>query len=208
MQLKFQNYRYLFIAILFSLMSCVGEDGANGPIGPAGPTGSTGATGSTGPQGDTGATGPTGPAGAGADIQVVIFNSPTWSSNNMNLTVPEITQSAHNDDLILAYLGTSSLWYSTDGVHGQGAAGDYFRSFSGVGSFTIIALLANDSPDTSPPTSFTKAKVMIIASTDKRTTNGNGKTISSREAVINELIEAGVNLDSYESVAAYYGIED
>jgi len=200
--IKMFTYAVLVLFIGFSINSCTGDDGATGPAGPAGTTGATGATGTTGTTGATGATGATG----NANVQTFLFTNPTWSGSNMYLTLSALTQSVIDNDLILAYLGFSSgdVYYQ---VPGFASGGNYqYRSWINVGYYRIQAVDHDGSLHASPAAVST-AKILIIKSTNTTTTTGNGRVGSPQQAVINELSAAGVDINNYYEVCAYYGID-
>lgn len=190
MKMKIKNFGYLFLSLLIILASCV----RNGEPGPAGADGTDGIDGKDGADGN-------------ANVQTYVYMDPAWSSNSneMALKLDSITQDVLDNDVILGYvqLASNNLWYSTDSYHVNG----YFRTLFYVNWFRILAYNIDNTEDDTPP-KVSKAKIIIIKSTNTTTTNGNGRALSPQYFIFKELEEAGVDINDYYQVAAYYNLKD
>jgi len=142
-----------------------------------------------------------GPEG-NANVQTYIFDSPTWTSNEMIINLSALTTDVLDNDVVLGYWKDSSDdWASTNDYYWGG----YLRDFAHVNEFSIRAYLDNNSDDTTPPT-VAKVKIIIIDSSNTTTVSGNGRMVSSQQAIHNELEQAGVDINNYNAVCNYYGI--
>jgi len=174
--------KYVLLAMLIAFsFSCSPEDGKDGADGAPGTTGTTGQNGEDG----------------NANVQAFIFNTPTWSSNTIQLTLSELTQDVLDNDVILGYWEDDfSDWAGTNEYYWGG----YFRDYTNLTGFTIRAHNNDNTSDASPPV-VNKVKIIIIESSSTTT----GKT-ASKQQVYKELNQAGVNINDYYAVCDYYGI--
>ena len=195
--------------------------GANGQDGTDGADGVNGQDGADGVDGQDGADGLDGEDG-NANVRSFRFQRPSWttSSENFgiaNLKLPEVTYDIVNSGVILGYLNFGERSTGTSGyiltpitsTHISRYAGRWTlgsKPFPGSGSFQFrIAREDTTSSGDLPPIYF--AKVILIEPSEKpKTINGNGKTTSSRQSILNELRTAGVDIKNYDEVAKYYGL--
>jgi len=189
----------ILLAVITAFVSCKGEIG---PVGPAGADGADGADGINGTDGTDGADG-------NANVHTYVFNNPSWSDNNsyLRLTVSGLTTKVSNGDAILGYVNQAAISniFSVPGTvitpngnkqYGVSFFNNYYDiiSYDPGGTRTATANLP----------AMTWVKVIIIKST--ATTDTNGRVAITKQAVYNELEAAGVDVNDYYAVCAYYGI--
>jgi len=181
--------------IMVTAFSCSPEDGADGAQGAQGPAGQDGTNGEDG----------------NANVQAYIFNNPAWgSASGMNIDMAGIlTDEVINNDAILTYVKHSST--GTIGV----IPGSVWN-----GNYRDYAVFLKDSSDPNPENitivslemngSFTPnanlwgidwVKVVIIESS-----NTTAKSLG-KQGVFNELKAAGVDINNYNEVMDYYGLD-
>ncbi|VAW27899.1 hypothetical protein MNBD_BACTEROID06-1551 [hydrothermal vent metagenome] len=196
MKTNVKKLSYLLLSLFIILASCARD----GDPGPAGKDGTDGVNGTNGADGSDGSDG-------NANVQTFLFNAPEWEVNQvhvMNLNIPAITETVLNESVILGYAFFSSNWYSTDSYYSSG----YLRSYASFELFTIKAQNNDNSSDDTPP-AISIAKIIIIEPTNTTETTGNGRVaVSPQQAILNELAVAGVDINDYEQVAAYYNLQD
>ena len=202
----FMNFfKVTFIAALTVIFfSCEGPLGPEGPIGPQGPQGELGVQGEKGDQGDTGAqgdkgdkgdTGAQGPQGEEGNANVKSFTfqiastdyvtNPTNSSwEEVDLAVSDITQDIVDNGSVHTYISFNADGYRSlpfTFITNDGITRSVFDMHR-VG-FVKIRSLATDGLPVKYQGTF---KVVVIE-------GRAGK------------MDAGINWDSYEEVAKYYG---
>ncbi len=197
MKTNMKKLSYLLLSLFIILASCAG-DGEPGPVGEDGTNGIDGADGTNGADGTDGTNGTDG----NANVQTFLFTEPEWDTNEMDLNLPAITEAVLNKSVILGYANLGSNWYSTDGYYSSG----YLRSYARVELYVIKAYNDDNTDDPSPP-SISTVKIIIIESTNTTEVAGNGRAaVSPQQAILNELATAGVDINDYEQVAAYYNL--
>ncbi len=206
MKTNMKKLSYLLLSLCIILASCA-KDGDPGPIGEDGTNGADGTDGTNGADGADGTDGTNG-ANGNANVQTFLFTDPEWNTvgvSIMELNIPAITEDVMNNDLILGYLRLGSInWYSTDTYLPSG----YLRSFVELENYTIRAHNLDNTNDATPPI-VAVAKIIIIESTNTTETTGNGRVaVSPQQAILNQLATAGVDINDYEQVAAYYNLQD
>jgi len=170
------------------LVSCQ-KEGPEGPAGPAGPQG---------PQG------PAGPTGS-ANVTTVVFDAPAWSLYQINLTVPQITESVYNDGVVLAYMSFTSLntvYYHVPGLVINAAYSVRLYHQVGTMRFNLHSPSGGAATGTAPAVA--KIKVIIIPAG----TVVSGRKGNTQQAIYEELASAGVDINDYESVKNYYQLAD
>lgn len=172
----------LFIGV--TAISCSGDDGDTGPQGTVGVDGTVGADGQDG----------------NANVQTFVFNSPSWSGNEIVITLNELTQGVLDNDVILGYWEDDfSDWSGTNEYYWGG----YFRDFTHLDEFSIRAHNDDSSSDATPPI-VNKVKVIIIESSN--TTVGKMSS-TPKQQIYSELANADVDVNDYYAVMDYYGLE-
>jgi hypothetical protein len=144
-----------------------------------------------------------------------IYTNPTWNNGVMDLNLAALTQDVMDQDVVLAYLGypidgvANAVYYEVPGLHQ--ASQYYVQSWLNVGVFHMKAQVWNNTTQSYvtyiTPSQVSSAKIMIIESTNVTTVSGNGRVISPKQAVLNELENAGVDVSNYLDVCAFYGIQ-
>ncbi len=177
----------VLLSVLFSLSagtSCSPEDGEDGAMGEQGVPGQDGMDGEAGEDGN-------------ANVRTLLFDISERSGLNFEIAVPEFTQAVINNDAILWYVEESNITYPIPGA-GPNAA-YVIRVFATVGN---TRLNFNNWDGTSfmlPVGGLDELKIVIIEST-----SGSSTGKSSKEDVFEELKNAGVDINNYEEVIAYY----
>jgi hypothetical protein len=197
-------------------MGPAGADGATGPAGPAGADGADGADGATGPAGPAGADG----ADGNANVQTYIYNTPSWNSSGSALDIDMasiLTDDILENDVLLSYVKHTghNMVASIPGAVWVG----FYRNYSvfvgnsvsgdpGIYTFRIVSLEMDGSftPNASlAPVDW--IKIVIIESTNTTTSTGNGRILSPKQAIYDELKKVGVDINNYYDVMEYYGLE-
>jgi hypothetical protein len=184
--IKFISYFAFMLFLGISLSSCKGEDGADGAPGPAGADGN-------------------------ANVQTYIYNNPTWNGSFINIEMSGIlTADVIKNDVVLGYVNFGNDTYAIPGIVWKNSVNKQFKVFMQSSNETYaIASHELDGSYTPPANVFEVAfvKIIIIESTNTTTNTGNGKMINSKQAIYNELQAAGVDVNDYYQVCAYYGID-
>ncbi|MBM1105700.1 collagen-like protein [Aurantibacter crassamenti] len=207
MKTKMKFMMSLIMVLSIAITSCSKE----GDIGPAGVAGTNGADGTDGIDGVDGADGIDGVDGTdgvdGADgnanVETYVFDTSDVAGTIISLSVPAITQTVLDNDVILSYIAASNNFtYQTPG---GGPTGDYItRAYEEVGNFyinfhnwdgTSYSIVAGD---------ILAVKLIIIESSNTIA----GKQSSSKQTVLNELANAGVDVDDYHAVLDYYELNN
>jgi len=169
------------IIVLF--VSCNAEDGAIGPAGPAGTNGTDGTDGQDG----------------NANVQTFTFDATAESGSQINLDIAEFTQSVIDNDVILWYLKVGTLSYP---IPGSGPNANYVvRTYAQVGTTRLNFHNWDGTGYSIDAGDIDMVKIIIIEST-----NTTAKS-SGKQNVFNELKTAGVDVNNYNEVMDYYGLD-
>jgi len=195
--------------VLFSLLIGIAMVSCEGPMGPAGTAGADGIDGVDGTDGIDGLDG-------NANVQTYVFNNPEWQySFYMNLYLTGIIDSTvMADDVILCYVQFTMYINSVYPVPGNMPNDQYYRSYaSESGTYTIISY---ENDGTATPTASLKplnwVKIVIISSSNVTSYDGNSVSpsksgVSKKELLLEQIKEAGVDLDDYYDVCNYFGLQ-
>lgn len=203
-----------------------GATGAQGEPGANGTDGQDGAAGVQGEQGIQGERGETGPAGANgtdgtngtdgqdgnANVRSFRYSLTSVASSRHSIEIPQLTTDVMENDVILTYLQFSRpllLTYQLPAMINVGLGGG--RTISAEVAVALWAgritlLFREPGSVTSLRDSDIQAgdlrtlRVVIIKSTDSAT----GK--NTKQNINQELKAAGVDIDNYDEVARYYGL--
>ena len=200
---KALSYVTFVLFLGMAISSCSPDDGVDGINGINGINGTDGADGADGADGSDGSDG----ADGNANVSTYVFNSPTWSDSlsYIQVTIPGLETHVSNGDAILSYMSLDGnniasipgtvITNSGNKSYGVSFLQDFFYviSYDFDGTRTATVQL----PD------IVWLKVIIIESTS--TTGGKG--ISKKQAVYNELEDAGVDITDYNAVCEYYNID-
>ena len=177
--IKILTYSVFVLFLGLAISSCKGDDGADGIDGVVGTAGADGQDGN-------------------ANVQTLTYDISTESGATISTTVPEFTQSVLDNDAILFYLKTNTnVFYSIPGslvsvvalvTYSVGANIIFFQNWSG-------------SAVTIPQGTYTTLKIVIIESSSKSAENNN-----PQQEIYTELKNAGVNINDYDDVCDYFGI--
>jgi Collagen triple helix repeat (20 copies) len=196
--------RFAFLALC--LLLCIGLTSCTGDTGPAGVDGTDGADGIDGADGADGRDGVDGEDGFdGQDGNAnVIFSdwfAPTWTVPSTFAAfvhpVPDITQEILDTGVVLVYADMFNHIYPLPiSFIGDGNPKE-FNFWLDLGALRIWFTAETDlTPD--PDTRF--RYILIPGST------AIAKSANPRQAIYNELEAAGVEIDDFASVCAYYGL--
>ncbi|WP_341225230.1 hypothetical protein [uncultured Arcticibacterium sp.] len=216
---KIKFFNYSVIALIFSaaIFACTGEEGPIGPAGPAGPAGSNGVDGTDGTNGTNGVDGTNGIDGTdgNANVQTFKFVNPSWTGSYWMDLNTEFTDQEIEENVILGYIQLAEKSQYTISIPGSNPDFKFINYLfnSNVattrlsGTYRILCyeedggILANaDLPEIS------MAKLVVIEGTGVTTKDGNGRFASRKEAVLQELRAANVDISNYNEVCNYYGI--
>ncbi len=196
--MKFLTYATFVLFLGFAVSSCSGDDGADGADGATGPAGTAGTNGTDGTDGN-------------ANVQTYVFNNPLWSTSNsyLRLSIGSLSTSVSNGDAILGYVNQAAITniFSVPGTVITPSGNKQYGVSYASSNYDIISY----DPDggrtaTADLPAMTWVKVIIIESTGTTDTDGNGRVASTQQAVYNELEAAGIEVNDYYAVCAYYGI--
>ena len=182
---------YMLILLTIPFFSCTGPDG---PVGPAGVDGIDGVDGVDGADGN-------------ANVEVFLYPNATWNNSKMELTNSAITETVLQEYLILGYVNVGNLWVSTDGVVEHLNITYYLKGINLLNMHRILAYNNDGTPAlTQPPVNM--AKIIIIQPTNVTLIRNGRIEVDPREAALQQLEDAGVDINDYEQVAAYYNIQE
>jgi hypothetical protein len=182
--------KYVLMAlIMVAAFSCSPEDGTDGAQGATGPAGQDGTNGQDGEDGN-------------ANVLAVTFASPAWNGSNISLTVPEITQDVFDNGAVLGYVkfaNINSIFYPVPGGVFPSIPSFVIRTFIEVGAYELRAV-EWDGTTHGTPENIEEVKLIIIESSS---------TIakSSKINVQDQLKNAGVDINNYNEVMDYYGLD-
>jgi len=180
--------KYVLMALIMVVtFSCSPEDGADGAQGPTGPSGQDGTNGQDGEDGN-------------ANVQTFTFDVSAEAGSAIDLTnITEITQSVLDNDVLLSYMQVDNSYYSIPGV---GFGGDYVvRTFAQVGRFFLGFFNWNGTSYSISAGDVDMVKLIIIESSSTTAKS------PSKQNVFNELKAAGVDINNYNEVMDYYGLD-
>jgi len=178
--IKFFAYAVFVLFLGVAISSCKGDDGTDGIDGATGPAGADGQDGN-------------------ANVQTLTYDISTESGYGINTSVPELTQSVLENDVILSYLKShNNLFFSIPGTVGSSIVAG---AVSTVGVFGISFHNWDGTGYNLPAGTFTTLKIVIIESSSKNAGNKN-----PQEEIYTELKNAGVDINDYYDVCDYYGI--
>ncbi|MCF6367160.1 MAG: hypothetical protein L3J35_13295 [Bacteroidales bacterium] len=189
--------------VIAGLASC------EGPIGPIGTDGVDGVDGVDGTDGN-------------ANVQTYIYNNPVWGNGSgMYIDMSSVlTNEIIQNNVILGYVKHTGVSYATL-IPGDVWTGLVHRNYtmfvngspttySSVPEYNIM-IVSLELDGTYTPNADLKEmewfKVVIIEPTNITTTEGNGKSLSPKQAIYNELENAGVDINDYYQVMDYYNLE-
>lgn len=145
-----------------------------------------------------------GPPGS-ANVTAFKFTSPAWSANLININLPALTQGIMDSGLVVAYMKFASLntvYYHVPGLVVNSAY--TIRVYHQVGGMRFNIHNPDGSALAGTPPAVADIKVILIPAA----TSVNGRGMSPQTAILNELREAGVNIEDYEAVRRYYHLPD
>ncbi len=168
-----------------------------------------------GPAGEDGMNGMDGADGAdgNANVKVYRFQAPDWaSSNNMILQIPDLTSEDVNFSAILVYASFESQKYrllpvTELNISGFGSGYNLFSQSNGISHHITIFISRSGAALPNPLPDMDYAKIVIIKPSDINNIIGNGRIANPKQTVLNELQDAGIDINDYNAVCEYYGIE-
>ncbi len=190
----------IILAVIAIFVSC------EGPMGPAGPAGADGKDGVDGTNGVDGQDG-------NANVIASDWISPTWSTHptygSFQVNDDSITSDLTNTGAILSYIdfnGTGVSIYALPTSFHSTSAGTVFYTFqiqhlSGYNYGSIIWWYSAENNYTPP--SGIKLRYILIPSSNS---SGN-KSANPQQEILYNLDKAGVDVNNYYDVCAYYGIQ-
>ena len=171
------NLKLLMIAFLAIMTACSPEDGKDGQDGEQGIQGEAGQNGQDG----------------NANVITVLFENKAYIAGITDFIIPEITQDILDNGVVLGYLSAiNNRWLSLPYNYG-GLEMNIF-------SIQLNKLLLASNDDGGSNFRF----VIIEGSAGNRPNKKGGK--SAKEAIYEELEQAGVDINDYDAVANHYNI--
>ncbi|MBP0903245.1 hypothetical protein ACFSKN_14845 [Mariniflexile gromovii] len=174
--------KYCILAIIVALnFACSSEDGTQGPEGPAGEDGN-------------------------ANVQTFVFNTSSLSGDSFILSLPEITQDVIDNDVVLGYITHwQNYHYPIPGTvfNGESAV----RVYIVPSQYHIKFHNLNGTPYTVAAGAYPTTKIIIIKSSNTTIAKTSSKK-NSKQHILNELNQNGVDINDYNAVCNYYGIKD
>lgn len=217
--MKFLTYATFVLFLGFAISSCSGDDGIDGAMGSAGVAGTDGADGTDGTDGTNGDNGADG-ADGNANVQTYVYNDPIWNNNGFGMEIDManvLSDDILENDALMVYVKHSgvdmvanipgNVW--TPGWRNYGVnIGNSVSTDPGIFILQITSFEMGGTPTLNGNlASIDWVKVIIIESTSTTTTDGNGgKAANTKQTVYSELEAAGVDVNDYYAVCAYYGI--
>ncbi len=182
----------LFLFVIIGFVSC------EGPIGPSGLDGTDGTNGTAGIDGN-------------ANVQAYVYNNPVWGNDWwMDITMTDIlTEDVIQNDVILGYV-TPVGNPLVNPIPGKVFGKDIYVTL--FGSTFIYRISSYETDGTPTPNAdlvdYDWVRIIIIESTNTTTYDGNGgKSLNPKQAIYDELEEAGVDINNYYEVMDYYGLD-
>ncbi|MCF6347131.1 MAG: hypothetical protein L3J20_02370 [Flavobacteriaceae bacterium] len=181
--------KYVLMALIMVVsFSCSPEDGADGAQGPAGQDGTNGQDGEDG----------------NANVQTFIFDISGVSGSSYTQSIPELTQDVIDNDVILGYVNRGAFQYPLPAIKVQGIYD--IRTLYRVGNYLMnFDLSSNGNNHNISAGDLEELKIIIIESSN--TTAGRSTSTSKKQNVFNELKAAGVDVNNYNEVMDYYGLD-
>ena len=190
------------VALLFLLSIAFSScEGPEGPVGPQGAQGPAGPAGPTGPQGPNG--------NANVTIIQLAADTITWqagnyfgrAANTFIINDNMVSQDIIDHGTVLGYGFLSGVWFPMPFIwEGSGGSSTQYLTFTYV--LNEIRLYAYETSGVLNPTNVQEYRFMLI--TDNTVTSGR---VAAGVSVMDELKNAGVDVNDYYAVCAYYGIE-
>jgi len=183
---------YVLMALIMVVtFSCSPEDGVDGIDG---------AQGQQGPAGQNGVNGQDG----NANVQTFIFDISGVSGTSHLQSISELTQDVIDNDVILGYVNRNGFQYPLPAIKVQGTYN--IRTLYKVGQYDIyFHLSSNGNSHSIAAGSLEELKIIIIESSVTKA--GNSSNTSKKQNIFNELKAAGVDVNNYNEVMNYYGLE-
>ncbi len=184
--------KYVLMALIIVVtFSCSPEDGTDGIDGAQGPQGPAGQNGTNGQDGN-------------ANVQTFIFDISGVAGSAHTQSIPEITQDVIDNDVILGYVNRNSFQYPLPAIKVQGTFN--IRTLYSVGQYSMyFHLSSNGNNHNIAAGDLEELKIIIIESSSTKA--GNGTNTSKKQNVFNELKAAGVDVNNYNEVIKYYGLD-
>lgn len=185
------KYLGLVIAVIALTFTSCTKDGEIGPMGPAGQDGQDG----------------------NANISVLTYDLSDINSSDYILEIPELTQSAMDNDLILGYITTHSAVYP---IPQRMVYIEVTNSSNRVIQTLYIDIVVQMAPQMYKlyfyrpttqilsglqPNSIKSLKIIIAPSSNNTSGKSEGTNMRS------QLKNAGVDINDYHAVMDYYGLE-
>ena len=180
-----KTIKFLFCALLLvGTLSCDGEDGEDGEDGMDGINGIDGQNATT-------------------NIQNLLFDATGFSGDFTDVTVPEITTSVLNNDVILTYLTDDGVFWVPVPTPFHTFQFNFSVHVALSPGFVLLdygdASGANFNISTGD---LQELRVVIIEA------GSSGRSsIDGKERILSELAKARVDINNYDEVAAYYNLE-
>lgn len=173
-----------------ALNSCKGDDGVDGIDGVQGPAGQDG----------------------NANVQTYVYNSPSWgTASGMNIDMIGIlTDDVIQNDAVLVYINHGTVIGDKTAIIPGSVWDGYYRDYAVFLNTETLNIVSLETDGSFTPNAnlwnVNWVKVIIIASTNTTTTTGNGRVVNTKQVVINELANAGIDINDYYAVCDYYGL--
>ena len=203
-------FGFFLFALSLSFMACKGEDGLMGATGPAGPQGEMGVAGPAGPAGEDGRDGADGANGQngqnGEDGNANVFSSAwidvSWSPatgdfGTFSFAAPEITEDDINESVLLGYVEIGGNTYNCPFSWDSGVLGNVNLAYA-AGQGTMY-YQSSSSSFTAPTDA--QVRYVIIPPAGRHAATSNPK-----QAILNELEAAGVDLEDFDQVSKHLNI--
>ncbi len=188
-------FGFALMALSLTLTSC-GKDGDDGLDGAVGAQGIPGTDGQDGQDGQNGADGEDG----NANVRTFTFDTSSWTGSFRTQDIPEITQSVLDNDVILSYmLSQNGFYYAMPGTVDGGLYNT--RPYYRVGRFYVNFNNLDGTSHEIVAGDIANLKVIIIESS--QTISGK----SSAQDIKKELKSAGIDINDYNAVASYFGLQ-
>ena len=170
----------LFLMVIVGFVSCKGEIG---PIGPDGTDGTDGVNGTDGVDGEDG----------NANVTSVLLEGSAIVIGNNDYSVIELTQDIYDNGVVLGYaqLPAASFWETLPLVDPSTnlVMLDIDRIY--VGTIRLVSTFANPNVN---------LRFILIA-------GFTNKSLNSKQAIYDDLENAGVDINNYYEVMDYYGLD-
>ena len=160
--------------------------------------------------------GDAGPAGedGNANVQIIRFQSPQWTNPSgtydlMELEIPQITQEDINYSAILYYINFGSDYTMLPAYNYVPGLGDDYTiraSTNFDGTSTVHIKRTTGLPDPTPSANFLKVVIIRPGELIQADGNSSGRPANTKQQVLNELENAGVDINDYQAVCEYYGV--